>query len=170
MTSPNRFTPVRRKISFSASTDVHAGTPVVSVMRRHRRSSVSNPSQLADVPLQPIVWTRASVSSSAARRISRSSNCAFASSESAIWVTRKRPKCAVASGMPAIIAVVIGSSRVLDDGVSIPSSRRPVGRSGSGRRCRADDDAMPRPQPGSTDADCVQGVIWNGTWCGCFAS
>ena len=25
-------------------------------------------------------------------------------------------------------------------------------------------------QPGSTEADCVQGVIWNGRWCGCFAS
>ena len=58
--------------------------------------------------------------------------------------------------MPAIIAAVIGSSRVFDDGVSIPRRTRP----GIG---------SPR-QPGSTDADCVQGVIWNGTWCGCFAS
>ena len=54
MTRPKRVTPVSVKISFSASTDVHAGMPVASVMRWHRRSSASKPSQPDDVPFQPM--------------------------------------------------------------------------------------------------------------------
>ena len=98
--------------------------PVASVMRRHRRSSASKPSQPDDVPFQPITSTLACASSSAARSISLSSNWPSACWSSAISVTRNRLKCALASGSPAIMAVVTGSSVVLDDGVSMPSMTR----------------------------------------------
>src|SRR5882757_5305274 len=94
--------------------------PVASVIRSHRRSSRSNPSQLADVPFQAMMSTLACARSSAARRISLSSNWCSAVSDKAISVTLKREKCTEISAMPASIALVIGSSAVLDDGVSIP--------------------------------------------------
>src|SRR5450830_53183 len=126
VTRPKRLTPVRSKISFNASTEVQAGMPVASVMRRHRRSSASKPSQPEEVPFQPMLCTLACDSNSAARRISLSSNCASAWFDKAISVTRKRPKWALASGMSAIMAVVTGSSVVLEDGVSMPSKVRCV--------------------------------------------
>jgi hypothetical protein len=39
-------------------------------------------------------------------------------------VTGKREKCAVTPGVPATIALIRGSSAVLDDGVNIPSKVR----------------------------------------------
>src|SRR6185312_13810965 len=75
-----------------------------------------------------MTWTFASVSSSAARRILSSSNCRSEASEMAISVTVKRLKCALASGTPESIAEVIGSSAVLDEGVSIPRRTLPLMR------------------------------------------
>ena len=94
--------------------------PVVAVMRSHRPSSRSKPSQPAEVPFQAITSTLASARSSAARRISESSNWPSARSESAISSTLKRAKCAVASGTPASMATVVGSRTVFEDGVSMP--------------------------------------------------
>ena len=124
VTRPNRVTPVSVKISLSANTEVQAGMPVAPVMRSHRRSSAPNPSQPDEVPFHPITSSLACASSSAARRISLSSNWPSACAVSAISVTRKRPKCALASGNPAIIRDVTGSSVVFDDGVNIPRRMR----------------------------------------------
>src|SRR5581483_6338156 len=65
--------------------------------------------------------TLACASSSAARRISLWSNCAFEDSDSAISVTLKREKCAETPSAPDSIAQVTGSSAVFDEGVSMPS-------------------------------------------------
>src|SRR5580692_8096866 len=111
--------------------------PVDAVMRSHKRTSRSNPSQLADVPFQATTSTLACARSSAARRISSSSNWRCADSDNAISVTLKREKCAETPAMPASIAFVIGSSAVLDEGVSMPSRtgrvilQAFVGKSGS---------------------------------------
>src|SRR6185312_14957345 len=80
-----------------------------------------------------MTWTFASVSSSAARRILSSSNCRSEASEMAISVTVKRLKCALASGTPESIAEVIGSSAVLDEGVSIPRRTLPLMRASKGK-------------------------------------
>ena len=85
-------------------------------MRSHKRTSRSNPSQLADVPFQAMTSTLACARSSAARRISLSSNWRSADSDNAISVTLKREKCAETSATPTSIAFVIGSSAVLDEG------------------------------------------------------
>ena len=106
--------------SFSASTAVVATTPVRSLMRSHSRRSASKPSQPDEVPLQPMTSTLASASNSAAARILLSSNCANARLSSAISVTWKREKCALALGTSAVIALVSGSSAVLDEGVRTP--------------------------------------------------
>ena len=119
-----RAAPVFRNSSFNASMAVEAAIPVACVMRSHSATSRSKPSQPDDVPFQAITSTLACASSSAARRISESSNCASALSESAISVTLKREKCALTSGRPEIIAVVTGSRMVLEEGVSIPSRTR----------------------------------------------
>ena len=103
---------------------MHASAPVVRSMAVHSARSDSNPSQPAAVPFQPITWQRACESNSAAARISRLSNCARASADSAISVTRKRPKCALTSLRSASMAAVTGSRMVFDEGVSIPSSLR----------------------------------------------
>jgi hypothetical protein len=95
-------------------------------MRSHSCTSRSKPSQPDEVPFQAMTFTLACASSSAARRISESSNCASAGPDSAISVTLKREKCAVTSGSPEIIAVVTGSRMVLEEGVSIPRNTRSV--------------------------------------------
>jgi hypothetical protein len=96
-------------------------------MASHSCSSRSVPSQPADVPFQAITWQRACDSRRAARRISSGANWASACGLSAISVTAKRPKCALASGTSASIAVVTGSSTVFDEGVSMPSRVRFIG-------------------------------------------
>src|SRR5436305_1139458 len=118
--------PVLSRTSFSATIAVHAGIPVAPVIRSQSRTSRSKPSQPDDVPFQAITLTSASASSSAAAKISASSNCASAGPDSAISVTLKREKCAVIPGSPALIAVVTGSRIVLEDGVSIPRKTRAV--------------------------------------------
>src|SRR3954451_1233874 len=118
--------PVLSRTSLSASIAVHAGIPVAPVIRSQSRTSRSKPSHPDEVPFQAITLTLACASSSAAARISVSSNCASAGPDSAISVTLKREKCAVTSGSPAIIAVVTGSRVVLEDGVSIPRKTRSV--------------------------------------------
>src|SRR3954463_8969360 len=118
--------PVLSRTSLSATIAVHAGIPVAPVIRSQSRTSRSKPSQPDDVPFQPITLTFACASSSAAARISVSSNCASAGPDSAISVTLKREKCAVTSGRPASIAVVTGSRIVLEDGVSIPRNTRDI--------------------------------------------
>src|SRR3954453_5152138 len=121
-------------------------------MRSHKRSSRSNPSQLAEVPFQAITSTLASARSSAARRISLSSNCASDCWDRAISVTRNREKCAVTSGSSDSIAKVTGSSTVFDEGVSIPRRMLPVTILG--------------PSPGSSDlgVDPLAGPL-SGTGC-----
>ena len=94
------------------------------MIRSHSRTSRSKPSQPDEVPFHAITLTLAWASSSAALRISESSNCASAGPDSAISVTLKREKCAVTSGRPASIAVVTGSRMVFDEGVSIPRNTR----------------------------------------------
>src|SRR3954451_1927905 len=118
--------PVLSRTSLSASIAVHAGIPVAPVIRSQSRTSRSKPSHPDEVPFQAITLTLACASSSAAARISVSSNCASAGPDSAISVTLKREKCAVTSGRPARIAVVTGSRIVLEDGVSIPRNTRSV--------------------------------------------
>src|SRR3954454_1774678 len=118
--------PVLSRTSLSATIAVHAGIPVAPVIRSQSRTSRSKPSHPDEVPFQAITLTLACASSSAAARISVSSNCASAGPDSAISVTLKREKCAVTSGRPAIIAVVTGSRIVLEDGVSIPRKTRSV--------------------------------------------
>src|SRR4051812_28825390 len=94
--------------------------PVAAVIRSQSRTSASKPSQPDEVPFQPMASTLAWASSSAARSNSSVLNWASACSESATSVTLKRVKCAETSGRPASMAAVIGSSEVLDDGVSMP--------------------------------------------------
>jgi hypothetical protein len=72
------------------------------------------------VPLQPIASTLASASSSAAARILLSSNWPSALAFSAISVTVKREKWALAPGTVATMALVRGSRAVFDEGVSTP--------------------------------------------------
>jgi len=115
-----RLAPVLRRISARASTEVPVLAPVVAVIAAHRSRSRSRPSQPDDVPFHTMASTLASASSKAASRIGCRSNCASAAVDSEISVTRKRPKCTVTSGKPASIAVVTGSSTVLEDGVSMP--------------------------------------------------
>ena len=93
-------------------------------MRRQIVSSVSTTIQLAAVPLQPITSTRASASNLAASRILLSSNCPRAWSWSEISVTVKREKCAETPGSSLTIALVSGSSNVLEEGVSMPRRMR----------------------------------------------
>src|SRR4051812_18205959 len=127
---------------------VQAVMPVACVMRSHSRTSRSKPSQPDEVPFQAITLTFACASSSAARRISESSNCASAGPDNAISVTLKREKCAVTSGSPETIAVVTGSKTVLEDGVSIPRKTRSVIDRlalGSSELARAD---SPAPEDG----------------------
>ena len=112
--------PVAARIWFSASIEVLARIPVAASIRSHRRVSASNPSQPDDVPFQAMTSTFASARSSAAARIGRSSNCARASSVSAICLTRKREKCTETVGKAASMALVTGSSAVFDEGVSMP--------------------------------------------------
>jgi hypothetical protein len=71
--------------------------------------------------------TRASASNRAAAKMFASSNCDKACADKAISVTGKREKCTDTSPMPASMACVIGSSTVLDDGVSMPMRTRRIG-------------------------------------------
>src|ERR1700730_900806 len=106
--------------------DVVAAIPVDAVIRSHSRTSASKPSQPEDVPFQPMTSTLACAKSSAARRISLSSNCASALADNAISVTLKREKCTLTSGRPATIAWEIGSRMVLEEGVNMPRRTRLV--------------------------------------------
>jgi hypothetical protein len=112
----------------SASTDVQPFAPVSRSMARTSRSSASNPSHDDDVPLQPMTWHRAWDSSVAACITPGVSNWASAPSLSAIRVTANRPKCALTPAKPRSMSQVTGSSTVLDEGVSMPSRTRSIGK------------------------------------------
>src|SRR3954463_7425904 len=107
-----------------ASVDVVAGALVRAVIAAHRLLSRPIPSQLADVPFQAMASTLASASRSAAGSITEASNWFNAAASSAISVTRKREKCAVTSATPCSMALVMGSSTELEDGVIMPRRLR----------------------------------------------